>query len=222
MSQIHPWENRWREGKIGFHLPSIHPILLRHGGPALWQEKSRILVPLCGKSLDLRALPEFGYQVTGIEAVPAAVQAFFGEAKIEPTVTDVAPGKRFEHKNLSIWQGDVFAYPAEPAAFDGIWDRAALIALEAEHRPAYAARMMRLLRPEGKMLLVSMHYDQARMQGPPWSVSDEEVNKLYGPYGRLDLVETVEVLGSNPRFLESGLSAVTESVWILSRNAAPA
>src|SRR5690606_40305132 len=44
------WRARWQRNEIGFHLTQVNPWLQRH-----WEAAAgaRVLVPLCGKSLDM-------------------------------------------------------------------------------------------------------------------------------------------------------------------------
>jgi thiopurine S-methyltransferase len=213
MSQIQPWEERWKEGRIGFHLGAAHPHLVRFGLQSLWKKGSTILVPLCGKSLDMRVLSDSGFKVLGVEAVPSAVDAFFAEAGMVPTMKPLGDGQLYEYQSLQIWLGDVFKFPSAVLPVDGIWDRAALIALDQSHRQAYAEKLLAALKPGGIMLLVSFGYDQARMDGPPYSVEEAEVRALYEPHGKLRAMGTFEAIDGNPRFREAGLTTACEIVW---------
>ena len=56
------WHKKWESNQIGFHLPEVNPYLQRHWAvPAT----ARVLVPLCGKSLDLAWLAGRGHQRLG-------------------------------------------------------------------------------------------------------------------------------------------------------------
>lgn len=70
------WRARWSRNEIGFHLPEVNPWLLRHWPRA---SRGRVLVPLCGKSLDMTWLAGQGLQILGVELMETAVQAFFAE-----------------------------------------------------------------------------------------------------------------------------------------------
>ncbi len=50
------WSRRWENRQLALHRSEVHPALLRHG--ALLSGRSRVLVPLCGKSIDLWWLAE--------------------------------------------------------------------------------------------------------------------------------------------------------------------
>mgnify|MGYP000992455332 CR=1 FL=1 len=59
------WLERWRNGQIGFHNSEVNGMLLRHH--AQLGAAARVLVPLCGKSLDMGWLAAQGHEVVGIE-----------------------------------------------------------------------------------------------------------------------------------------------------------
>ena len=73
------WHARWQENRIGFHLPEANPLLIRYWPVMQVAPGSNILVPLCGKSLDMLWLLDQGYRVTGVEISRIAVEAFFAE-----------------------------------------------------------------------------------------------------------------------------------------------
>ncbi len=62
---------------------------------------------------------------------------------------------------------------------DAVYDRASLIALPPDMRPAYAAHLTRLVDRGVRSLLVTLEYPQDQMCGPPFSVSAAEVATLF-------------------------------------------
>ena len=61
------WQERWARNQIGFHLSEVNPYLQRHWRQLAVAEGSKVLVPLCGKSLDLVWLASHGLRVMGVE-----------------------------------------------------------------------------------------------------------------------------------------------------------
>ena len=60
------WLKLWRDKlQGGFHLLSINPLLPRFWHKLKPAPDGRVLVPLCGKSLDMLWLAAQGYQVVG-------------------------------------------------------------------------------------------------------------------------------------------------------------
>lgn len=201
------WHDRWDEERIGFHKDEVHPQLLK------FQERlkpGRILVPLAGKTLDLWMLAETR-NVTGVELVEKAIVDFFNEAKIRPTQT----ATRYEHRSLAMVNADILTFDEEP--FDAIWDRAALIALPRKLRLEYAQKMISLLKVEGTMLLVTLDYGGGDEQGPPFTVTRDEVFNHYASHG--ELVELADIDASvSPRLSETGAK---EQVFLFTKKANP-
>lgn len=59
------WHKRWSSNQIGFHLPEVNPYLQRFWPQLGLAQGSRVLVPLCGKSLDLLWLADQGIRCWG-------------------------------------------------------------------------------------------------------------------------------------------------------------
>ena len=58
-----------------------------------------------------------------------------------------------------------------------------------------------------------MEYEPLAMEGPPFSVPNEEVERLWK--GQLTLIEQVDMLSSMPRAVASGVQRLDEYFWIL-------
>ena len=211
------WHQRWRDNLIGFHQASINPHLQSYWKRLALGEHDQVLVPLCGKSRDMLWLGE-RHPVLGVEVSPVAVQAFFREAGRVP--------QRSEEPGFTVWEagrvrllcGDFFALrPEQLQAVRAIYDRAALIALPAEMRPRYAARLTSLLPGGVSMLLVSLEYEQAEMNGPPFSVEEAEVRRLFAAHWSIERLHQEDVLAGESKFRERGLSRLTETIFLLRR-----
>lgn len=202
------WHDRWERQQIGFHEPVVNPLLQRHFRALALPARATVFVPLCGKSLDIDWLLERGHHVVGAELSPVAVTALFERLGSAPEVKPAGPLSRWQADDLVVWVGDYFALqPDAVGAVDAVYDRAALIAMPPELRPAYAAQLHRLA-GAAPQLLVTLEYDQASMQGPPFSVTEEELRRLY-PRHALQRLARDAVEGG----LKGRLPA-TESVWM--------
>jgi thiopurine S-methyltransferase len=215
------WHSRWQNNQIGFHQDAVNPYLQR-----LWPglgllTGSRVLVPLCGKSLDLAWLAAQGHSVLGVELSQKAVEGFFSEQGLTPQVDHHGAFMRYRANDVELWCGDIFALTAQDVAdCFGLYDRAALIALPPEMRQRYAAHLVQIL-PQGcRGLLVTMDYDQAVIPGPPFAVPDEEVQALMGGHWQLSLEEDQDILGESWKFLQVGASRLRERAYRLRLGAA--
>jgi thiopurine S-methyltransferase len=209
------WHARWREGRTGFHKPAVNPHLvanLEHLGAP--QGEAAVFVPLCGKSVDPAYLTTLGFRVVGVEVSELACRALFEEQSIPFVERQSGSYLRFEAGSLSVLCGDYFALaPGDLGPLGAAWDRAALIAMPPERRAAYVATMTRLLPPGAPLLLVSVAYPEGAMQGPPFSVPDSEVRTLLGDAFRIESSTEHDALDDQPRFRESGLNALHETVY---------
>ncbi|GAB4151751.1 MAG: thiopurine S-methyltransferase [Planctomycetota bacterium] len=164
------WIRRWREGRTGWHEPSGSAALRRH-----WRSAARrVLVPLCGKSPDLRWLAERGHEVVGIELVEQAIRAFFEEQGLSCSpVEGKLEGFCARELPITIWRGDFFEFEGPPC--EAHYDRAALVALPPGLRRIYARHVDRLLVPRPDRLAVTLEREDSPDEGPPFGVPPEEV-----------------------------------------------
>ena len=212
------WQARWARDEIGFHQEQVNPYLQRHWAGLALPAGSRVLVPLCGKSRDMLWLAAQGHRVLGIELAQKAVEDFFAEQGLEPVVGERGGFRTFAAGGIELWCGDFFALrPEQVADCVALYDRAALIALPPPMRADYLASLGRLLPAGCRGLLVTLDYDQARMDGPPFAVPDAEVRAGLGGEWQLELLEREDVLGSNWKFLKRGIESLHESVYRLTR-----
>ncbi len=212
------WLTRWQEGRTGFHQDTVMPLLQKHWPSLPLAKDSRVLVPLCGKSLDMIWLAAQGHHVLGVELSPLAVEQFFHENRLRPTVHESPMGRRHTAGNIEILCGDIFALDdATLAACDGVYDRAALIALPRDMRPSYVQHVYARLPPRYRGLLITLDYLQERMDGPPFSVDDAEVQALFAPHSKAKLVERRDILASEPRFRQRGLERLDTVVYALGK-----
>ena len=213
------WHQRWAANQIGFHQPDANPYLQRYWPGLQLESAIKVLVPLCGKSLDLNWLAGQGHKVLGVELSEKAVQEFFSEQALQPVVSQHGAFKVYSAETVEIWCGDFFSLHAEDVAdCTAFYDRAALIALPLEMRKRYVEHLNDVLPLACKGLLITLDYDQAKIDGPPFSVPDEEIQRLLTPTWELEELETCDVLEQSPKFLKAGVERLQERVYRLSRS----
>lgn len=212
------WQSRWARNEIGFHQQSVNPGLQRHWPNLGLPEESQVLVPLCGKSLDMLWLAQWGYRVLGVELAERAAVDFFAELGVVPQITEEGALRRYSYERLEILQGDFFDVTAgQVAGCGGLYDRAALIALPPDLRADYGAHLQRILPHPVRGLVVTLEYPQAQMDGPPFAVLAAEVRELFVEGWEVGEVERLDVLAENPKFLKRGVSHLDEVVFTLRR-----
>lgn len=181
------WLARWKQGRIGFHEGAPNAWLADHAsvlGPGAGR---RVIVPLCGKSIDLAFLAAHGFEVVGIELSPLAAAAFFEEAGLTPVRTEIAKGVRLAANRIEIVVANFFELDRVVLGpFDAFFDRAAVVALPTDDRARYAATLRGLLAPDATGLLVTFEHDGEKTT-PPYSVDEKEIERLWPTFDRVAL-----------------------------------
>jgi thiopurine S-methyltransferase len=180
------WHQCWEDNTIGFHQQDVHVLLTEYFPKVLSQlateREINMLVPLCGKTVDMIYLAQHG-RVIGCELSDIACRDFFKENSLSPQVSANGEFKHYQLDNLSLYQGDFFKLDkSHLGELDLIYDRAAMIALPVEMRLQYIEKLKSLLADHGKLLLVTLEYPQEQMDGPPFAISAEMVHQYFQGY----------------------------------------
>jgi thiopurine S-methyltransferase len=203
------WLERWEEGRIGWHEPDGNANLKRHW-PDL-PENSRVLVPLCGKSYDLIWLANHGLDVVGVELSRTAIASFFDDHELEYEVDSDGKLQRYRAtaQRISIFCGDYFNFESPP--FDALFDRGALVAMPLDERPRYVKHTEALLAQNAYRLIISIEYDQAAANGPPYAVMSDEIKSYWDDVHLLSRHNDID--NCPPKFKAAGLTEVMEAAW---------
>jgi len=204
------WHQRWAKNEIAFHESKANPLLVKHFTELSLARGRRVFVPLCGKTLDVSWLLSKGYRVAGAELSQIAIEQLFTELGAQPEISTVGEIEQWSANNLDIFVGDIFALSKKMLGpVDAIYDRAALVAFPAEMRNRYTAHLAEIT-GKAPQLLICYDYDQRLMEGPPFSVSNEEVERHYTGKYELRLISSADVIGGL-----KGKAAAKENVWLL-------
>lgn len=209
------WIKAWNEGKTAFHQAHYHEKLTEYFPRFNPQKGQSVLVPLCGKTKDLLWLHTLGLRVHGVELHAPAVQAFFNENQLSPP--EISQDQDFTHhahQNIKISCGDFFKLNT-PELFDYVYDRAALVALPAVMRKNYAHVIKQSLKQGGKYLLIVYEYDPTEMEGPPFSVSEQEIYQLYDDQFEIRCMESKRPNSEGSRL--SSVTSLQHKVYILEK-----
>ncbi|XP_078318817.1 putative thiopurine S-methyltransferase isoform X4 [Crassostrea virginica] len=149
------WQKRWEERKIGWHKTNVD---------SLW---------------------EMGHVIVGVEVARAALEEFFEENSIKYTVSDLPDGAgslfTSEDNRIHLYCCDLFSFKSDfGGPMNGVWDRGALVAINKEDIPRYVEILSSLLAPDFCYLVETFEFDETKHSGPPFFVSDKDLNDLYG------------------------------------------
>lgn len=210
------WHNCWKENAIGFHQESLHPFILDHIASYVKNSGGSVLVPLCGKSLDMLWWAEH-CNVVGSELSDIACRDFFSENKLDAAVEEKDEFNHYQVKNLSIYQGDFFKLqPEQFSHFDFIYDRAAIIALPDAMREQYVAHLKSFISDSTQLFMMTFEYPDGEHKGPPFTVTADYIRNAFAEYEvteltSRDLTDKKFAIGSLP------VSSLIERLFLISR-----
>lgn len=220
------WRARWAEGRTGWHAGSPNRFLVEHFARLGCAPGDPVLVPLCGRSLDLSWLADqAGCRPLGVEWAEQAVADYFletsGAVERKPVSDEV---ELWQSPGVSILRADWFAVSLQQmtAATGGAeirawWDRASLIALPPDLREPYVAHLAWLLPSGARGLLLSLEYPSGEKQGPPFSVEPEEVRRLFEAEFLVEELACEDSLARDLRRQAQGMTRLDERLYLLQR-----
>lgn len=204
------WHQKWEKRDIAFHQPEANPLLLQYFKQLSLAEGSRVFVPLCGKTRDIAWLLSRGCRAAGAELSEKAIGELFAELEVKPEITSSGSLKHYHAQNIDVFAGNIFDLSQEQLGpVDAVYDRAALVALPEEMRGRYTAHLMKLT-AKAPQLLICYEYDQSLIEGPPFSITPEEVKRHYQDHFNLKALAAVNVAGGL-----KGKYPAKENVWLL-------
>jgi len=205
------WLDRWEKGRTGWHEVDGNSGLKAH-----WRASSgSVLVPLCGKTLDLVWLAKRGHEVVGVELAEKAIHEFFAEQSLDyhEASDRLLPSFVADDLPITIVCGDYFDFVSKP--FGALYDRGAIVAVDPAERPRYVAHARSLLSRDADILIITLEYDQYVVQGPPFALHPQE---LVGYWSDLERVEVRDDIDNcPPKFIKAGLTEIHEVIWCSSR-----
>ena len=212
------WHERWTKNRIGFHQEKINSRLKKLWSALELCAGEKVFVPLCGKTRDMVWLADNSFQVLGVELSEIACEDFFKEHELQYKRHHTPRFSIYKGQKIELWAGDFFDLVKEDLeGIAGVYDRASLIALPVPMRQAYVKHLGSILVPGTKVLLISMEYDQIQMQGPPFSVTEDEIYTLF----EKDFESTKVSESSGPEIVgnlkQRGLDTLTEKIYLLTR-----
>lgn len=213
------WHERWSNDETDFHLDEPNPAMVNNWPTLPIELGNRVLLPLCGKSVDVLWLLKQGYQIVGVELSEIALDAL---AESIEEMFSLAVDKQevdglilYRAAGILLICGDWFKLTARDIGpVHAVYDRAALIAMPEEMRESYCEQLMNVAGAVPQ-LLVTIDYHQADMAGPPFSVPADQIEGYYADSMTIDVLHSEERINKEPRFRDRGLTSLNETVYRL-------
>jgi hypothetical protein len=154
--------------------------------PASAKTRMRALVPMCGDSPIVKVLANAGYEVDAIDSTDIAIRELAD--RLDVVFGDAPEMGAWLHLHLQdifsphAWKSETGVEEAREA-FDLIWDRQGLTAVDPARRNDYAFLLKRALKPNGVMYIEGCNRTARRKKnranGPPFHVTTPELEELF-------------------------------------------
>lgn len=161
------WESRYRDGQTGWDIGFASTPLTKYFDQ-LTDKSIHILIPGCGNAYEADYLYRLGFKNVFLLDFAKKPLLEFQERHPDLASSQLICMNFFEHQGK----------------YDLIIEQTFFCALEPTLRPAYASKMLDLLKPDGKIagLLFNCQFEQ---EGPPFGGTIEEYKQYFEPLFRI-------------------------------------
>jgi len=176
-SEVRFWQSLYEQRGDGWDLaratPPLATYFARHSPSG-----KRTLVVGCGRGHEARLLAQAGALVTAVDFAPAAI----------------AEARRLaerEQLRVTFLERDLFLLSNEPQLLQGfelVVEHCCFCAIDPARREEYVRVMAALMAPGAQ--LVGLFYCHGRAGGPPFSVGEDELPRLFAPAFALESLTT--------------------------------
>ncbi len=213
------WKERWINGKTGWHGSEVNSNLIKHIHSIEPLNNAKILVPLCGKSLDMEWLAAKGASVVGVDLVREPLEQIFQDRNSVVQEDSIQGIAKLSDETLTVFHANIFDFNLDiDGPFDIIYDRAALVALSPENRERYVNHSLELLKPNGRILLITYDAPKKDLEGPPFPVRKNSVPTLFSAASQCTLLNQYTVTSDEePRLKERNLDWSRTEVWLITK-----
>lgn len=170
--------------------------LIKHYADLVRGKRSRILLPLCSKSVDLIWLWRRGHEVVGVEDICKTVSDFAKTSGMDLTSDDNNNSEAIKDyitaENMLRALQTNFMTTSNPFcdhSFDTVWDRSGFASIPPHYRAFYAEAMKKLLTWENfRYLLLVYEYDDDVVKGPPYSATEDQIRDLFSDVANISRI----------------------------------
>lgn len=157
------WAERYANASTPWERASPHPAFTAWRDAGVFSAEADIIVPGCGRSVEVVELAHLGLAVTAVEFVDETLE--WQKARL--TEADLA---------AKLVRADALAWrPDAPA--DLIYEQTFLCAIHPRARTAYEEAVHAWLKPGGQLLALFMQ--KSELGGPPYSCAPDVMRTLF-------------------------------------------
>jgi methyl halide transferase len=157
------WEDLYQKGETRWEKGEPSPGLVDFLAQRPNLRRGTVLVPGCGTGHDARAWARAGFDVTGFDLAPSAI-----ERSIASTPSDL--------RSIRFLRGD-FLHDPPFQRFDYVFEHTLFCAIQPLQRPEYVQALKRWLSPDGTY--VAVFYLIPDEDGPPFGSTREGVRAQF-------------------------------------------
>jgi SAM-dependent methyltransferase len=163
------WEERYQTKDMPWEKGEPSPGLVDflESNPKL--DRGTVCVPGCGTGHDVRAWAKAGFDVTGFDIAPSAIQLATEKTRAAGLSANFKLGNFLQDK--------------PPELFDWLFEHTLFCAIQPKEREEYVRAAVRWLKPGGQYLAVN--YLIPDTDGPPFGTTRDEVVKRFSPHFEL-------------------------------------
>ncbi len=195
------WLDRWDNNDIGWNQENINVYLIKHYQQLNLKNYNHVFVPLCGKSIDMKFFLENGHFITGCELSIEASKDFFYDNNLYFDANQYYHFEILRGDNIDLFCGDLFKIEERALSLpiDLVYDRGAIVALPKEMRVKYFEHINSLIKSGTRWIIMSLEHESVKHQGPPFSVTLNEIEELAKNDFNVELIEEEKVINQGQR-----------------------
>ena len=146
------------------------------------------------------------------------LSSFFHENELDFTISSVGKFNLYSAKNIEIYCGDFFSLTSKNLCdVKAVFDRKSLIALDQNLRQKYVKHLNDIISLGVRMLLITLHYPQHQMSGPPFSVDKSEVESLFSRAFKYQELKCFADIENGSKLLHAGVDYIENAAYCLQK-----
>jgi thiopurine S-methyltransferase len=210
------WLEFWKNNETNWHSDVVTQELEEYLGLLKLEPGDKVFFPLCGKSLDMTYILNQGFSVIGVELSEIGIKQFFHENGLDFTISQVGEFDLYSAKNIEIYCGDFFSLTSKYLyGVKAVFDRKSLIALDLNLRQKYVKHLNDIISLGVRILLITLHYPQHQMSGPPFSVDKSEVESLFSMAFNYQELKSFQDIENGSKLERSGVDYIENAAYCL-------